>query len=121
MMSSKKYYIYRCQGDSKWKVESGFVRENKLHFKKREEDLLPHIKNYFIDKNKFLKENLKTDDDLLLLGEMQHHGQLTPLIDFTDDVLVALWFAVSYFEKFKFTEMSDEDTNEELGRFNFFI
>ena len=31
--------------------------------------------------------------DLELLAELQHHGAATCLIDFTKDLLIALWFA----------------------------
>jgi hypothetical protein len=62
-------------------------------------------------KNKFLKKELESSDDLSLLGNMQHHGQLTPLIDFTEDIFVALWFGASFFD-----EMENNSEREKCFR-----
>ena len=97
MMKKKEYYIYRGQGDSSWSLNSGYSRilNTKTEYKDETEKFLS-IKNTFIQKIKFLRKQINNFDDLSLLGEMQHHGQLTPLIDFTEDILVALWFAASH-------------------------
>lgn len=42
---------------------------------------------------KFLSKGCEDVSDLMLLSIMQHHGAPTPLIDFTYNIDVALWFA----------------------------
>ncbi len=44
---------------------------------------------------------------------MQHHGQVTPLIDFTEDILVALWFAASHIDDI-------EDTSKDKKSFRIY-
>ncbi len=98
MMESKSKFIYRGQGDDKWKLESTFVREYKegLNYVGSNE-LFLFLKEYFNDKILFLKKELSNEtEELSLFGKMQHYGNDTPLIDFTEDILVSLWFAASH-------------------------
>ncbi|MGL4343187.1 MAG: tetratricopeptide repeat protein [Metamycoplasmataceae bacterium] len=94
-------FIYRGQGNSEWLLNSNYLRNeysNELEDKNKKltiEDF-NFLINYFQQKNNYLKTELKDSDDLSLLGKMQHYGKLTPLIDFTEDILVALWFAASF-------------------------
>jgi hypothetical protein len=67
-----------------------FARKNEAAFKNKKIMHFNYIKDYFIAKNKFLREDLEKKDDLSLLGHMQHYGHPTPLIDFTEDIFVAL-------------------------------
>ena len=96
MIAKNEFYIYRGQGDSDWRLNSVFSRKNENIFN-NEKQHFSYIKEYFIEKSKFLRQEFKNLDDLSLLGEMQHHGQPIPLIDFTEDIFIALWFGVSYF------------------------
>ena len=104
MMKKKEYYIYRGQGDSSWSLNSGYSRilNTKMEYKD-EVEKFEFIKRTFIQKIEYLKKQIDNMKDLALLGEMQHHGQVTPLIDFTEDILVALWFAASHINEIKDT------------------
>ena len=97
MMEKNEFYIYRGQGDSKWDLDSVFARKNQYAFQNKKIMHFNYIKDYFIEKNKIIGEDLEIKDDLSLLGKMQHNGHPTPLIDFTEDIFVALWFGSSYF------------------------
>ncbi len=99
MMKEGKNFIYRGQSNYEWKLESTFIREYKKRFKKSNytnNELFIFLKIFFIKKFKFLREQLnQKGEELSLLGKMQHYGNNTPLIDFTEDILVSLWFAAS--------------------------
>ena len=104
MMKKKEYYIYRGQGDSSWSLNSGYSRilNTKMEYKD-EVEKFEFIKRTFIQKIEYLKKQIDNMKDLALLGEMQHNGQVTPLIDFTEDILVALWFAASHIDEIENT------------------
>jgi hypothetical protein len=47
--------------------------------------------NYSKKKINFLKNELGNNiDNFSLFGKMQHYGMNTPLLDFTEDILIAL-------------------------------
>ncbi len=99
MMKNKFKTIYRGQGDSDWKLESKFIRETKKNLGNtyyNNYDLFLFQKKYFSEKIKYLSKELNQNNQLFLLSQMQHFGKRTPLIDFTSDILVSLYFAASY-------------------------
>ncbi len=104
MMNKEEHFIYRGQGDSFWELDSTFVRKNNGSYKTGNKQDFAALKYYFMEQNKYLIQELGESDSLMLLGKMQHHGIPTPLIDFTEDILVSLWFAASYLPK-----ISDKD------------
>lgn len=91
-----KLYLYRGLGKSKWNVESSALRRLNVQEK---ESLSVAFKNYIdqlLDESRLRGFGYKNDrklSDLELLAELQHHGASTCLIDFTDNALIALWFA----------------------------
>lgn len=54
-----------------------------------ETSLLRHARHKGFD-----TENGKILTDFELLAKLQHHGAATRLVDFSKNVLVALWFAI---------------------------
>ena len=104
MQKEENKIIYRGQSNSEWKLNSTFSREEfKEKIDNNEEKTLNDFKyliNYTDKKIDFLKDELGKDiDNFSLFGKMQHYGRPTPLIDFTEDILIALWFAASSFSK----------------------
>ena len=95
--------VFRGQGDSEWRLESGAVRRivkeqgdavryvDKLH-------KLVAVYQRDILINPAITRALDLDEhgrmsELELLAKLQHFGAATALLDFTWDPLVALWFA----------------------------
>jgi len=99
MMKKGNNFIYRGQSNCTWNLESTFIREYKKRYKKSDysnDQFFVFLKYFFIEKFKFLEKELnQKNEELSLLGKMQHYGNNTPLIDFTEDILVSLWFAAS--------------------------
>jgi len=97
MMNNDNQFIYRGQGDSKWLLESTFTRKNKKIKEFTKNDYFFFLREFFKEKAEILRKELGNNiNNLSLLGKMQHYGNQTPLIDFTEDILVSLWFAASY-------------------------
>ena len=89
--------LYRGQSDISWEINSSAYR-NLLT--PTQEKLYKYHRS-LIASSKYLHEEnldtLKKTSDLMFLTYLQHHGAKTNLIDFTDNPLVALWFACSDF------------------------
>lgn len=103
-------YVYRGHADAKWLLESAAARRIKkaLSDNENEKEQSPDIfvpETSLIDSQTDLLEEArklgygKQDgrdlSDLELLTELQHYGAATILIDFTQNPLVALYFACS--------------------------
>ena len=104
MQKEENKIIYRGQGNSEWQLNSTFSREEfqeKIdNDQKKTLNDFKYLINYTEKKIVFLKDELGKDiDNFSLFGKMQHYGRPTPLIDFTEDILIALWFAASSFSK----------------------
>ncbi len=105
MQKKENKFIYRGQSNSKWKLNSTFSREEfekKANGEKEKISDFKYLINCTEKKIAFLKDELgKSIDNFSLFGKMQHYGMPTPLIDFTEDILIALWFSTSIFSKNK--------------------
>lgn len=89
--------LFRGLAKSKWEVESSAYRRIKKSLKEEptwdnwgtvqeyNEQLLENVRLRYKDSRK--------QTDLDLLADLQHHGAATFLIDFTENALIALWFA----------------------------
>lgn len=94
--------FWRGQANINWPIDSGAVR--RLQNKKtsrvyplKESSIVSYEKNLLnkAKKNLFnIDENNRTLSDLELLAKLQHHGAATRLVDFSKNVLVALFFCV---------------------------
>ena len=116
-------FIYRGQMDADWEVESGAYSRLKGN---HDTDIIKYTNN-IIDKAKTYTQDIKDGQhDMVLLAELQHYGCATPLIDFSYNALIALWFAIENTEKDgkvfcldtadndKLLEVSSSDTKEPL-------
>ncbi len=92
--SESKRYIYRGQS----KIYDGITSTAKRRFK--HSDLTPNEDEYFEYHTNLIKdarsyrygqESELNDTELLI--DLQHYGAATGLIDFSEDLLIALWFA----------------------------
>ena len=92
--------IYRGQGKAGWKLHSGAVdrlsRTNGDKLLDDENDLRKRVHDYH--KDLILRMAVIDGEqmsDLQRLSILQHQGAATGLLDFTENPLVALWFACS--------------------------
>ena len=118
-----KKLLFRGHADNTWKVEaSGYRRLEKnappTTFHNSIKRLIDEARLQGLDK----KDGMKMPD-LELLAELQHYGAATCLIDFTENPLIALWFAchehqdrdgaviaMASDDSKKFSEVADEKT-----------
>ena len=99
--------IYRGQANADWQPESGAVRRLRHaygeDFPVDESDLRNLVTEYH--KEQLIMPMQVIDgtslSDLQRLSVLQHQGAATGLLDFTENILVALWFAC--------TELPDKD------------
>ena len=88
--------LYRGLADADWKVESSAYRRIRVS---QEEPHPTTFQNYIkqlLDNSGLQGFRYRHDrelSDLELLAELQHYGAATCLIDFTENALIALWFA----------------------------
>ena len=88
--------LYRGLADADWGVESSAYRRIRVS---QEEPLPVTFQNYIkqlLDNaglQGFRYQHDRALSDLELLAELQHYGAATCLIDFTENALIALWFA----------------------------
>ena len=98
------FFTYRGQCCSSWSLEPGIIRKIKrtyagigqsgLLFRLSVESVIGLLKK--ARDNRHFKEN---DCDLNILAILQHFGAATPLLDFSNDPLVALYFACQPYEE----------------------
>ena len=91
-------FLYRGLASSNWEVESSAQRRIKLSA----EELPPMIFESYIEQllndarmRNFGYKNDRELCDLELLGELQHYGAATCLIDFTENALIAFVVCMS--------------------------
>lgn len=92
------YFTYRGQRCSSWLLEPGSIRKIKRTYVEiGESGLLFSLSVDYVLKllrdAKSSKYFTKKECDLKILAILQHYGAATPLLDFTYDPLVALYFA----------------------------
>ncbi len=91
--------VYRGQANAEWEVNSGVVRRianaYESEYVQDDQQLLGLIRVYqqqeLIEPLKLMGHLDQSDESMLV--ELQHHGAATQLVDFTENPLVALWFA----------------------------
>lgn len=94
---TKNIYLWRGQGNIAWPIHSSAYRRLKkdknflpseITMRDYERELLLNAKH-----QGYHHENGRTLADFELLAKLQHHGAATRLVDFSRNMLVALWFA----------------------------
>ncbi|MFA6191085.1 MAG: FRG domain-containing protein [Sulfurimonas sp.] len=115
-------YIYRGHGDKKWLLEPTIDRHIKEPTSRKRQELL----DYFILATRGRRGSnpaiIKDDNDWWALG--QHHGLMTPLLDWSESPFVALYFAVTVAIKEKtkyltvicFSQTSIKEINKKLEK-----
>ena len=103
-VGNKKNLIYRGVREARWRLYSSLQRHwiiNKYHSKGIPHkdfilNLLKHGRGMYRDTlSNFLTMNdIDPGNDLAILSFLQHHGQPTPLLDWTEDLANALYFAI---------------------------
>jgi hypothetical protein len=98
------FFTYRGQCCSSWSLEPGIIRKIKrtytgigqsgLLFRLSVDHIIELLKK--VRDNGYFTEN---ECDLNILAILQHYGAATPLLDFSDDPLVALYFACQPYEE----------------------
>ena len=94
---------WRGQTNINWLLESSMVRKIKINHKNKSGHELDKSVRYWEDillneakKNLYdYDERGRKLSDVELLAKLQHYGAATRLLDFTKNVLIALWFCVS--------------------------
>ena len=88
--------LYRGLADAAWEVESSAYRR----IKRSEGEAPPRVFQNYIERlleqagrQGFKRRGGGELSELELLAQLQHNGAATCLIDFTENALVALWFA----------------------------
>ncbi len=104
--------LYRGLADADWEIEASAYRRIKESLKA--DPALVTFQNYnkqLLDSaglQGFRYQNGRKLSDLELLAELQHYGAATCLIDFTENAMIALWFACQ--------EEQDKDGNKKNGK-----
>lgn len=89
--SSLKKMVYRGMADENWELISSIARNR--NFEKNEKEMIHEFK--YANPNIFLE--LSTNFEML--SYMQHYGLPTRLLDFTENPLIALYFACKEMKK----------------------
>lgn len=92
-VSEAKYKLY-TSAQREWMTNEWWLQ--RITFPEFVGRLLDHIKTDFIEKY-FQSMNIAIND-LLLLSFLQHYGAPSPLLDFTTDPKVALFFALEHMQ-----------------------
>ena len=94
-------YVYRGQANARWPLKSGAARRIIASARQKDDgwllskSMVEYHDNLLIDARQkgFGLVDGRRLPDLELLTELQHFGAATCLLDFTESVLVALYFA----------------------------
>lgn len=97
-------YVYRGQGNSEWKLEPTIDRLIKDPTSAERAALLQKFKYETRGRRGANPALLENENDWWALG--QHHGLMTPLLDWTESPFVALYFAAESATKEKSKELS---------------
>lgn len=94
-------FIYRGQANADWKLKSGAIRRLEAEWKEYPElsvvmdyirELIDNAKSLGLEFHGRLEGK---SCDLKILAELQHNGAATKLLDFSKNILIALWMACS--------------------------
>ena len=103
-------FIFRCCSEAKYKLYNSAQRyyiTNEIYKQVSSNDIPAHYDNFISDliveckgwnnetvKKLLIKNKIHEENSLAYLSYMQHFGALSPLLDFTFDPYIALFFAV---------------------------
>lgn len=94
---TKNIYLWRGQGNIAWPIHSSAYRrlEKDKTFPPSEMTMRDYERELLLNAEHqgYHHENGRTLADFELLAKLQHHGAATRLVDFSSNMLVALWFA----------------------------
>jgi hypothetical protein len=106
--SKKSDMLFRGQREAKWmlysKLQRFWVTENltktEINYQKFLEKLVVEGKKKYGDKifELYKTPNADTENDIAVLSYLQHHGCPTPLLDWTYEFNIALYFALDGLE-----------------------
>lgn len=88
--------LYRGLADTDWRVESSALRRQRVSSEDPPPMAFQNYTKQLLDNASLQGFRYQRDremSDLELLAELQHYGAATCLIDFTENSLIALWFA----------------------------
>ena len=88
--------LYRGLADADWRVESSALRRLRVSSEAPPPIAFQNYTKQLLDNASLQGFRYQRDremSDLELLAELQHYGAATCLIDFTENSLIALWFA----------------------------
>ena len=98
-------FLFRGLASEKWDAEASAIRRHPDYDKEKKVGLA-WLREYSKDliykaraRDYHRKDGKEHKHDLPLLAELQHYGAATALIDFSENPLVALWFACQTTEK----------------------
>lgn len=89
-------HIWRGQGDINWPIHSAAYRRLMTSRRTITESMMANYEEYLIESARHQGYGYidgRKISDFELLARLQHHGAATRLIDFSRNMLVALWFA----------------------------
>jgi len=96
-MKGRNIMVWRGQGDINWPIDSGAYRRlSNSGSSKRERDLI-NYESTLIKRTRhkgYGNNDGISISDMELLAKLQHHGAATRLVDFSKNILVALWFCI---------------------------
>jgi hypothetical protein len=94
----RNVYFWRGQPDIDWPIHSTAYRRLKRTEKNVTEDAMQRYEAYLLDHathQGYRLEEGRMLSDFELLAKLRHHGAATRLVDFTRNLVAALWFSCS--------------------------
>lgn len=114
---SQQVFIFRGMNEAKYRMYSSAQRkwiEDEPTVKETDEKAFHLYIQQLIDKIKhdqwiidFFNNNKIPINDMLILALLQHYAELSPLLDFTEDIYTGLFFAIEGAKEDNENELSD--------------